>query len=507
VPIQFEHEPGRRLLRNSAANLTVQVFQVAANLVVFLILARSLGKERLGEYYTLWAFIMVSQLLLEAGVGTVLTRRLVQASAGRRELVAEGANVFAMVVAASVLVFLGLGMAGALARANPLLLLRFAAAGVACAGLQVQRFGEAVLHAGEQFGPGNRARSLQGGLFVTLVAGLAGAGWAGVETAMLAFAVSQVAGAAWLLTTLRRRHGLRWRWQRPPLKAWLAESVPLGLGDMVRGPNWHLDTILLGLLRPAASVGIYVVAYRPNAPLTCLPRAVLAAAFPSLARLAAGDAEALERLFAGCLRWLWVAALPLVIGLSWFAEPVIDVLVGRPYVEAAPLLRVLIWKTALSFLSIPCRFLFTALGRQRTYGRLVLGVLIAEALSEFSLIWMLGSLGAALGCVLGELLLVIVCLRACHKFGLRGVPWRALGGAGAAGAGMAACLWAGAMLPGVVGLACALVVYGALCLVFGAIQGNEAGRLLSLVAGAAGLGSAGAKKSYVRLGPRNAGLD
>ncbi len=505
--IQREHESGRRLLRNSAANLAVQVFQVAANLVVFLILARSLGTERLGEYYTLWAFIMVSQLLLEAGVGTVLTRRLIQEPAGRRELVAEAANVFVVIVAASVLVFLGLGTAWALARANPLLLVRFAAAGVACAGLQVQRFGEAVLHAGEQFGPGNRARLLQGGLFVALIAGLAGAGWEGVETAMLAFAASQTAGAAWFIARLRRRHGLGWCWRRPRLRAWLAESVPLGLGDMVRGPNWHLDTILLGLLRPAPSVGIYVVAYRPNAPLICLPRAVLTAAFPALARLAAGDAESLGRLFAGCLRWLWVAALPLVIGPSWYAEPLIDGLVGRPYLEAAPLLRLLIWKTALSFLSIPCRFLFTALGRQRTYGRLVLAVLVAEALSEFALIRILGSPGAALGCVLGEFLLVIVCLRGCHHCGLRVIPWRALAGAGAAGAGMAACLWAGAALPAVVGLTGALAVYGALSLAFGVVQGKEAGRLLTLAAGAAGLGSAGRKKSYVRLGPDHAGLD
>ncbi len=72
---------------------------------------------------------------------------------------------------------------------------------------------------------------------------------------------------------------------------------------------------------------------------------------------------------------------------------------------------------------------------------------------------------------------------------------------------MAACLWAGAALPAVVGLTGALAVYGALSLAFGVVQGKEAGRLLTLAAGAAGLGSAGRKKSYVRLGPDHAGLD
>lgn len=469
--------PLAHILRNGAANLAVQVFQVTANLFVFLILARCLGKVLLGEYYTLWALIMVLQLLLEAGLGTVLTRRIAQEPGRWREIVAEAEGFFVVIVGLTVAVFLALGAGSALFRNDPLMLARYGAAGVACACLQIQRFCEGVFHALEQFGPGNLARALQGGWFVTLVVALAVGGWTSVQTAMLAFAASQAVAAGCLLAGLQRRWGcLRGQFHLARMRHWLAESIPLGLGDMLRGPNWHLDMILLGLLRPAASVGIYVVAYRPNAPLICLPRSVLTALFPSFARMAAGHPEALGRAFAGCIRLLWLAALPLVLSIWWFAEPIIAMLVGPQYLDAAPLMRVLIWKTALSFLAIPFRFLFTALGRQRIYGRLVLVVLAAEATFEVILILWLGPLGAGLGCVLGELILTAGCLIVSQRLGIRGIEWRALLGAAAAGVGMAGALAMTARLSfplRILGLGLALVLYLALCLVFGALRGGS----------------------------------
>ena len=100
----------RGILRNSTLNLVAQGFQSVFNLVVFLVLARTLGKELLGQYYLLFALIMVLQVLLEAGVGTVVTRRLVQAQAVRKETVAEAVGLLSLLVPLSLAVFLALGV-------------------------------------------------------------------------------------------------------------------------------------------------------------------------------------------------------------------------------------------------------------------------------------------------------------------------------------------------------------------------------------------------------------
>src|SRR5205085_8734527 len=108
----------------------------------------------------------------------------------------------------------------------------------------------------------------------------------------------------------------------------------LGLGDVVRGLTWQVDTILLRLLQPAAAVGVYSIAYRPLGPLNWVPRAVLTAMFPSFARLAEGDRPGLGRAFAASARLMWLVSLPIAVSIFVGAEPIIAVLAGPQYLEA-----------------------------------------------------------------------------------------------------------------------------------------------------------------------------
>jgi O-antigen/teichoic acid export membrane protein len=465
----------------------VQILQVTSNLVVFLLLARVLGKELLGQYYLLFALVWVVQLLLEGGVSTVLTRRLAQTPGRWREVAAEAGGVFGIIITASFSVFVLMGAVWAWWRGDTSLVVSFAAAGVACAALQGQRYCEGVLQGLEQFGCASVAGTVQGLLYVLLVILLALWGEIGLKNVMLVFAGSQLAGALWLMAGLRRRWpdwscGVSLR----RFKEWLCESFPLGVGDIVRGPNWQLDTIWLGLFEPAAAVGLYVVALRPHAPLLCFPRAVLTAAFPMFARLAAGQPAALERAFSASVRLLWLAGLPLTIAVCLCAEFLITVLVGREYLDAAPLMRIVIWKTGLAFLSIQFRFLFAAVGRQHTYARLVLRVFVLEAILELLLILWLGSLGACVGCVLGEAALAAGGLLICRHLGIRGLDWRALGGALVAGTVMAIAFWApsrqnGFWLP--VAAVLSIGLYFVSCFLLGVIRREEPGDIARAVAG------------------------
>jgi O-antigen/teichoic acid export membrane protein len=464
-------------VRNCTFTLGMQLLQVGSNLVVFLVLARLLGKEMLGRYYLLFALVLLCQLLLEGGVSTVLIRRMAQVPEKWKETAAEAAGIFVVIVGGSMALFLILGVAWSWWRGDTASLWSFAAAGVACAGLQVQRFCEGVFQGLEQFGCASLAGILQAVVYVILVLGLAAGGLLSLGWVMAVFAASQVAGACWLLSGLRRRWpDWNCRLSLTRMRSWLVESVPLAVGDMVRGPNWQLDTLLLGLFRPAATVGLYVVAFRPHAPLLCFPRAVLTAAFPSFARLAIDRRDGFGRAFADSTRLLCIFGLPVVIAVCLGAEPLIGVLVGREYLEAALLMKILIWKTALSFLTLQFRFVFTAVGRQGLYARLVLHILLLEAIMQLALIYWLGPLGACIGCVLGEIALTTVGLIICRHLGIQGLPWRALGAALVAGAVMGLAFWipsgfAGPFLLVAVSLATAL--YFIFCFLLGAIRLEE----------------------------------
>src|SRR5688572_20853976 len=102
-----------RILRNSAFNLATQGLYGVFHLAVVFALARALGKGLLGSYYTIYAVVLVVQLVVEAGVGTLLTRRIARTPAAWREVAAEGAGLFTAIAIISAVAVLGVGVAGA----------------------------------------------------------------------------------------------------------------------------------------------------------------------------------------------------------------------------------------------------------------------------------------------------------------------------------------------------------------------------------------------------------
>ncbi len=476
-----------RILRNSTFNLLAQGLYAASQVVVVFLLARSLSKAELGEFYTLFALILVVQLIVEAGVGTVLTHRIAQEPAKWEATTAEAAGLFAIIVPASAAVFLGLGSVWAWFKGDPAALPLFAIAGFACAIIQIQRFCVGVFRGFEQFRYENLTKILEGLLFTALVFVVAVQGVASLFTVLVMLAISRV------FTAVVMAVGLQRRWRRPVwrldlamLKNWLGESGPLGLGDVVRRLTWQLDTVLLGLLQPPAVVGIYSVAYRPLGPLNWLPQTVSWALFPSFARLAVESPRALEKAFANSIRLLWITSLPIAVAICMCAEPLVTLLAGREYLEAAVPMRLLIWIAALTFLSVQFRFLFTAVGRQRLFAGLVLGVFALEAGIELALIPWWGYFGACAGSLVGELVLTAVGLVLCVRLGMGGIEWWALARATLAGAVMAAVLWIAEGFPLPL-LALAVVVatglYVLLCLLLGALRQDDVRRLYEALRG------------------------
>lgn len=476
-----------RILRNSTLNLIGQGLLAVTHLAVVFILARALGKGGLGEYYTFFALIHIVQLILEAGINTILTCRIAQRPEAWRGVVAEGTALFAVISIASAGLFFAAGAAWAWLADSVSIWHYCLAAGVACAAIQVQRFTTAVFRAFEQFGWENVGRVFQGTLFLGLVFALVLGDAVGVATVLGAFAVSHVAAGLAMVAALQRRwHCLGWRLNGAVVRDWLREAIPLGFGDVVRRLTWQLDTVLLGLMQPAAVVGVYSVAYRPLGPLNWLPQAVLTAMFPSLARLAEEDRPGLARAFAHSVRIMWIVSLPLAVAICLTAEPLITILAGPEFLEAVVPMRLLIWVAILSFLSMQFRFVFTAVGQQRLLARLAVAVFVLEFAIELALIPRWGFLGACAGTLVGELIFAVVGLWFCRRLGFGSIDWGAIAGATVAAAVMAVPIWLAegqplAILAVVVAASTGLYFVLTMCL--GALPVSEVRRLVEACCG------------------------
>jgi O-antigen/teichoic acid export membrane protein len=453
-PPPHDHRPLARIVRNSAINAVGTVLNLVLTFAAVFLLARRVGKEAFGLYFTIFTIALVVYFVLESGISTVLTRRIARDREGLVKHVSQANGLLLVVCVLAVLVMTVIGVGWSWWQAwydqsddsllaGLALVPMFAAAGVACAMRVIMEFYAAVFRGLERFEYENIARVIQSGVFA---AGIIFFVRPPVDTALYigvaVLVVSNAASAVYIAWALQRGwHCLGFELNSRVVREWIPESLPLGVGDLVQRITWQVDTILLGQLRPMAEVGLYNIAYRPLQPLNLVPRTVLAVTFPGFSRLAHVDRPALGRAFATSIRLLWIVSLPISIAVCAMAEPLVVVPAGPEYADAVTPLRLLIWIVNLSFISTQFRFLFTAMDEQRTFTRLVVPILVLKIIAELALIPLFGYYGACLGALLAEASLVAAGLWVLRAHGLGGLDWLRMARAIPAGVAMAAPLW------------------------------------------------------------------
>lgn len=410
----------KKIVRNSGFNMLGTMLIVPFNFVAMFLLARRLGAEPLGSFFTIFAICAVIHWIADAGTTTVMTRRIARFPHELRTIVAEAIGILLIVCAISIVLFLAVAVPWMhFATDQRLSLSTLLVAAAAMAARHSLEFGCNLFRGLERFEFENIARVVQTGLFLTFV-------WFGVypETggtfaAFVAFAASNVAAAALLWSILFvgwRCVGFCFRWHI--IRHWWRESLPLGFGDVIRQLQMQIDTLLLSAFRPQAVVGLFGVAARPLQPLQLLPRIIVSVTFPMMSRAAQNDREAFSRTFAQTTNLLWIASLPISIIITACAKPLIIATAGPDFAGAAGPLMLLIWATGLMFVNAQHRFVLTALDSERKYWRLIIWSLGVKVLLEIGLIAAFGVYGACLGNLIGEAILCVWALKMLHDMGV-----------------------------------------------------------------------------------------
>src|SRR3954471_6987044 len=410
-----------KIVRNSGFNAIGTMLIVPFNFVAMFLLARRLGAEALGTFFTIFAICAVIHWIADAGTTTVMTRRVARFPHELPTIVAEAIGVLIVVCIISVILFLLVAVPWMkFATKERISLATLGVAAAAMAARHSLEFGCNLFRGLERFEFENLARVVQTGLFLIFV-------WVGVRpesggtlAAFLAYAASNLLAAILLWGILFRGWncaGFCFRWRI--IRHWWRESVPLGFGDVVRQMQMQLDTLLMSAFRPAAVVGLFSIACRPLQPLQLLPRIIVSVTFPMLSRSARADREPFSRTFAQTTSLLWIASLPIAILVTACAKPMIIATAGPEFAAAAAPLQFLIWATGLVFVNAQHRFVLTALDAEQKYWRLIIWSLAIKVVLEIGLIAVWGVYGACLGNFIGEAVLCIWALKILHEMGIK----------------------------------------------------------------------------------------
>jgi O-antigen/teichoic acid export membrane protein len=388
------------ILQNSAAIVCNSVVRRILAFVATVSIARYLPVDTFGRYVLVLATMELFRSVADFGIDQIAVRRLAQRegpgvlrSALRLKL---ATSLVAVACAQAFALALGYGpqLMGYLALASLTLLFNSVAVTLAThfqASLSVRRLV-----------PVNGATSL---LMLVLV-------WAGIALHVSVaglLAVAAIAEACGLVMTyvLLRRAGPRIDAAQPsglPMRQFFAEVAPLGLGNVLVMAYFRLDTIVLSKIGGDTQVGHYGAIFRLTEGSLALATGVAATFLPLLSAHLADQAsrERALDLYERGFKVLLASAVLIASAITLLAGPIIRLLYGTRYEDAAPGLAVLIWSTVFMSINMLQASAFVALGRQRVFFVVKAAVLVINVTLILTLIPWIGLLGACVATVATE---------------------------------------------------------------------------------------------------------
>jgi len=193
----------------------------------------------------------------------------------------------------------------------------------------------------------------------------------------------------------------------PIWKEFLVKALPMGFSFIMIQIYYNLDTIMLGFMKGDEVVGWYNAAYKIIFFILPLGGLVIQAIFPLISRYYKESREKLSLLVNTSAKFLTSLAIPLAIGGTILARPIMNFIYGPQYQNGTIAFQILIWTVAVIFIDFNFGNPLMACDGERKYA---VGVSIGAATNiilNILLIPPLSLVGAAIATLVTEIVVLI----------------------------------------------------------------------------------------------------
>lgn len=354
--------PRSRVPINAVLLSSSQLARTLIGFLFFLFLARWLEPENYGRYMFAFALAEIFSILGDAGLHEYFIRELARRPEQLKQRLAGVLALKTVLSCAAALLMITLLPLMGKDRETSLAVAAFALAQIGYSWFYTSTI---AFSARQDMGTQALLWLLEKAFYALagVVVLLAGYGFAAV--AFSNTAVQFAGGALALLLAWRRygpfSHSLNARQWGDYLKA----ALPFGLIVAFFLIYFRVDSVMISFFRGDEEVGQYNAAYNLMAAMLFLPAGLVGALFPRLAiQYRSPDAD-LDAPFQRACRWLLALSLPVAVGGTLLAEPVMEMLMGPAYLPAASALAVLAWTLPVWFVTFLQGNLLTVIERQK----------------------------------------------------------------------------------------------------------------------------------------------
>ncbi len=379
----------RRLSRHTLILTANNVGSAGLSFLLSVLIGRTLGKEGLGVYAAVLAWMFPLGLMAEFGVNTLMTREVAQhPSLGEdylrlalRTYCAMGCAWLVALFFCAPLLVSDPAVVDGLRLSSPLLLI------APCFGAFTALFRAK----GDMLPIPLLNIGMWSAQFVlTLAAFLMGGGIVAALVINVLTSAGQLAAAWWVY---------RLRFAAPPsglalrMLPLLRRALPFALGAALVALQARASTILLERLSDTGETGYYAAANRFIEAGRMLPNAFFGALFPALAALAMQPLE-MRRIFRRALLTLGAFGLAFGVGGLLFA-PLLTSLYGDDFLPSIPVLQALAWALLPALLRAALTLYAYAKGHEAFANGVTAVMLVLQVALGLWLIPVSGAVGAA----------------------------------------------------------------------------------------------------------------
>lgn len=168
-----------------------------------------------------------------------------------------------------------------------------------------------------------------------------------------------------------------------------------------------MDVVIVGLMSGWEDVGIYSASHRMVVAVLTFGVIFQQVAFPSLARSWRTSAHAGRAALDGFVRFVMLAFVPVAVGTTLIARPLVATLLGPDYAGAAPLLAIEVWRAPLLSIAFLYQSALIALNKESVGVRVLLAGVLASIPLTIACRVAFGLSGAAAASVIAALVLAL----------------------------------------------------------------------------------------------------
>jgi len=337
------------IARKIAYNVVVSSISKVLSTIIALIsigfITRYLGKEGFGNYATVLAFLSFLAALSDLGLYQISTREISRTGADEKKIMG---NIFSLRVISSLVIILITPIIisffnypeevnkGIIIVAISFL---FSSSYQILNGVFQKNLAMDKVALGELLG-----KLIQMGVIILTVKFDLGFSW--IMTSLLCYMVFTFC----VIFLLSRKYIVfKLQFDFSYWKKFLKEAAPLGISAIITFFYFKMDTILLSLLRGSLEVGIYNAAYKVLENIIFFPAMIVGLVLPLLAKNIFENRSQFENISNKTIKVFIILTVPLLVGMFFLAESVIQVIGGSDFFESVQVLRILSFALVLIF--------------------------------------------------------------------------------------------------------------------------------------------------------------